>query len=518
MSSEAKTYMIEDFTYLSQSSIWNYMSLFYDQKGVDAWADTHVPYFVTSNAFIAHKYALLLVEILKKHRSDQPTYILELGAGSGQFSFLVLNALMKMGLIGSEASKVTYVMSDFTERNLAFWEKHSAFELFRSEGCLDFSQIDLYRPEAISLRLRGQTLPSDAQVIVIANYLMDSISCESYRYFRGELFRNQISLQTKEENLNLMDLSSVSNIFPVWKSEEKVSPESNTLLNSLLSWYLDYFSNRCQEAYFTIPFHVMKYLEDILLKQYSFVTLIAGDKAQTNPSRFVLNEYPHIAPHGGAVSLVVNFHAIEWLFAKYNGSSLHHDHDNSLKISMFSTLRSVDQGLPKDAYQEHIVNFGPVDFLEVSRVITSDYTVEAANALLKLSRYDPDLFFRLKEVYFHKLEASGLGVRLEFVRCVKHLLENYYWMKSTRDLYFELSRIFHKVKEYRMALTYLQKSRAQLERFDNLYCTGLCYLALCEKEQALVWFQKAIANNPSDENCKQAIRLIESELECLSLH
>ncbi len=58
MSSEAKTYVIEDFTYLSQSSIWNYMSLFYDQKGVDAWADTHVPYFVTSNAFIAHKYAL----------------------------------------------------------------------------------------------------------------------------------------------------------------------------------------------------------------------------------------------------------------------------------------------------------------------------------------------------------------------------------------------------------------------------------------------------------------------------
>jgi hypothetical protein len=369
---------------------------------------------------------------------------------------------------------------------------------------LDFARIDLYRPETIVLRSSGQPLPSDANIIVIANYLMDSISCESYRYSNGELYRNQVSLQTKEENLNMMDLSSVSHIFPVWKSEEKVSTQD---FDSLMSWYLDYFSSRCQEAYFTIPVHVMKYLEEIFLKRYSSVTLLSGDKAQTSPSRFVLNEYPHIAPHGGAVSLVVNFHAIEWLFEQYRGSCLHHDHDNSLKISMFSTTY-----LPRDEYQEHIVNFGPVDFLEVSRSISSEYTVEAANAMLKLSRYDPDLFFRLKEIYFNKLETSGLGVRLEFARCIKPLLKNYYWMKSNRDLYFELSRIFHKIKEYRKALEYLKQSRECSERFDNLYCTGLCYLCLCDKEEALMWFQKCMEIHPSDENCKQAIRMIRSEL------
>ena len=62
-----------------------------------AWKD-EVPYYVSSNAFIGQRYALLTInyihDILKQNpHNTEPFYILEIGGGTGKFSFYFLQAL-----------------------------------------------------------------------------------------------------------------------------------------------------------------------------------------------------------------------------------------------------------------------------------------------------------------------------------------------------------------------------------------------------------------------------------------
>ena len=64
-----------------------------------------VPHFITCNAFIGRSYAQVLSGFLRdcvrgggglKLDRTEPLYIIELGAGSGKFSFFMLKALLEM--------------------------------------------------------------------------------------------------------------------------------------------------------------------------------------------------------------------------------------------------------------------------------------------------------------------------------------------------------------------------------------------------------------------------------------
>lgn len=64
-----------------------------------------MPHFITCNAFIGRSYAQVLNGFLRdcvrgggglKLDRTEPLYIIELGAGSGKFSFFMLKALLEM--------------------------------------------------------------------------------------------------------------------------------------------------------------------------------------------------------------------------------------------------------------------------------------------------------------------------------------------------------------------------------------------------------------------------------------
>ena len=62
---------------------------------------------------------------------SEPLYIVELGAGSGKFSFYMLQALNEMqDICDFPLSKVVYVMTDFTESNFKFWKDHPGLAPF----------------------------------------------------------------------------------------------------------------------------------------------------------------------------------------------------------------------------------------------------------------------------------------------------------------------------------------------------------------------------------------------------
>ena len=60
----------------------------------------------------------------------EPLYIIELGTGSGKFSYYMLKALDEMRAVCSfPFEKIVYVMTDFTETNFNFWSNHHALKV-----------------------------------------------------------------------------------------------------------------------------------------------------------------------------------------------------------------------------------------------------------------------------------------------------------------------------------------------------------------------------------------------------
>src|SRR5262245_52497006 len=78
---------------LSDSLIWTLQRESYRRLGTQAWTSGQLPWYVTSNAFIARAYARMVVgwlrDLLAAGAVDrgQPLYVIELASGSGHFGF-----------------------------------------------------------------------------------------------------------------------------------------------------------------------------------------------------------------------------------------------------------------------------------------------------------------------------------------------------------------------------------------------------------------------------------------------
>ena len=74
---------------------------------------------------------------------NEPLYIIELGTGSGKFSYYMLKALEEMKDVCSfPFKKIVYVMTDFTETNFNFWSTHHALKV--NQYCCMQCNMSLY--------------------------------------------------------------------------------------------------------------------------------------------------------------------------------------------------------------------------------------------------------------------------------------------------------------------------------------------------------------------------------------
>lgn len=153
--------VLEDFTSFSKCHLWKLMMSFYDRQGVDSWAQGIVPHFITSNAFIGHSYAKVLLGFLRDCMSpqnpmaldtDEPLYIVELGAGSGKFSHFMIQSLIEMKeLCAFPFHRIKYIMTDFTEQNFNFWTTHPALKQHVEAGLIDFAIFDATSDQSLHL-------------------------------------------------------------------------------------------------------------------------------------------------------------------------------------------------------------------------------------------------------------------------------------------------------------------------------------------------------------------------------
>src|SRR5437016_12125635 len=99
-SAETIRYLLEKQQPFSQSLLWDLQQHYFAERGIEAWRQSEVPHYITSNPTVANCYAEIVFACLRDQnrltQSSEPLYLCELGAGSGRFAFHFLNRLTRL--------------------------------------------------------------------------------------------------------------------------------------------------------------------------------------------------------------------------------------------------------------------------------------------------------------------------------------------------------------------------------------------------------------------------------------
>jgi len=300
------------------------MMSFYDRKGVESWSQGIVPHFITCNAFIGREisrprpcklrlvilgaYAKVLLGFLHDCASSnaclpltvsESLYIVELGAGSGKFSFFILKAVKELAeLLNFPAEKIVYVMTDFTWNNLKFWNDHECFRHQFDCGQLDVAIFDAVRDESMKLYHSNVTISRNSlknPICIVANYLFDTLCHDIFQIEAGKLKEGLISVGSRSEReLDALDpeiIKRFDNHFKYRVIEDDYYSESEVEdahhLQRVLQWYRDFFGASPDGASILFPIGALRALRRLTSFSGGRALVLSGDKGNNNHEQYV---------------------------------------------------------------------------------------------------------------------------------------------------------------------------------------------------------------------------------------
>jgi SAM-dependent MidA family methyltransferase len=133
---------------------------------------------------------------------SEPLYIIELGTGSGKFSFYFVQWLEQMEtILPFPLRQIRYIMTDFTDANVSFWKTHPALSRYVARGLIDFAIFDATSDTSLTLLHAQKTLTRQSlknPLCIIANYLFDTLPHELFRVDAGVLYQGLISVGSSQ--------------------------------------------------------------------------------------------------------------------------------------------------------------------------------------------------------------------------------------------------------------------------------------------------------------------------------
>jgi len=511
--------LVEENKSLSQSSLWRMQREYFEQESINAWVN-QVPFYITSNPFIAYCYSQLVINFIrdwtKKHPETKhlPFYILELGTGSGRLSFYVLKTLTEL----LEAYKMTdikicYVMSDFTRNNIKYYETHPALLPYLEKGMVDFAIYNMELDKPITLLRQHITLnPETLQnpLIVFANYIFDTISHDGFTVHDKKLYELLISLKTEMSNLKdnrPVDMEKLETVYHI--KEIKSDYYSDPVLNDILEEY----KTHLHESSLLFPIgsiHAIKYLNKISNNK---LFIISTDKGYGTLNSLDYHGHPSLSFHG-SFSLMVNFHAISEFFKKTGGGSFMQSTRKGIKTSVFYNGIQLNELTDTQyALQQYVEEFSPSDYFTLHRRVSDSFQecdLDTIAAHMHLTRWDPHMYLKLKNRVISLISEADPETVEFMATYMPKLASNFYHLPKTECVLFEVGVFFHATKNYQEALRYYEQSLPFVgEQFSLRYNIALCQHHLGRNEDALASFKKALELNPDSKETKEWVTFLE---------
>ncbi|HEV2844760.1 MAG TPA: SAM-dependent methyltransferase [Thermoanaerobaculia bacterium] len=517
--------VLEQGTRLSESLLWRLQRRFYDQKGPQAWAESTVPHYITSNVWIANAYAKVVFGWLRDCAGAasreagsfppldlrHPVHIVELGCGSGRFGYLFLNRLLD--LLGRSALShvpVRYVFTDFTESNLDHLRNHPSLQPFLDEGLVDFARYDAVEDAEIRLGHSGEVLSTQTlrnPLAVIANYVFDSIPQDAFRVRDGKLFELLATLTVPEEEKDLDDPALIQKVQVSWEEHPAAEdyygdPELDPILRE--------YAERLEGTTVLFPCAAIRCARNLAQLSDNRLLLLSGDKGYSREELLAGRAEPGLAVHG-SFSMMVNYHALGRWFVHRGSESLSTSHFYSSLTVVAGLLGTPPAGLldTRLAFDDFVERLGPDDFFDLKKGRDDEYerlTLEQILSWLRFSGWDSNTFFGCFPALMKHAESSADVLRAEVYRMVHEVWKNHFPIREPRDLAFHLGVVLCEIQCYQEALPFFQESLAAYgPNPATVFNVALCQFQTGDLEAARVNVEESLKGAPDFEPA-QALR------------
>jgi tetratricopeptide (TPR) repeat protein len=517
---------------LSQSMLWQHMQRqFFEREGIEAWSRGIVPHYVTSNPRIANAYAQLAFAYLRDCAAgaadgpdgafppldrSEPIYIIELGAGSGRFAYHFLKQFM--GFFPESTLRdlqVRYVMTDFAAPLADYWRRHPSLKPFMDSGLLDLALFDATQPGDLDLMVSGSHLAAGSvknPIIVIANYVFDSIPQDSFSIHEGRLYENLITLASPQPEPGPADLLAQLEVsYDSRLAAAEYYDDSD--FNQILAAYQDRLGNT------TLTFPVaglgcIRYFNQLARGR---LMVLSADKGYDCEEALLGLNDPVLSLHG-SFSMMVNHHAIAHYTQLLGGKTLQPAQSHaSLCVAAFlfgqppASYRETRQ-----AFGEWIAKGGPDDFFMLKKAAENhigDFSLHQLLAYFRLSCWDASIFLASAPALHKHLDSASPRLRRELYRAILQVWDMYYPIGEDDDVPFQMAMLLQAMALYPEALEFYDPSlRLSGPDPSTFYNSGMCHYNLRQLQAAAAAIQRAIELEPEFEAAKAVQIQLQAEI------
>ena len=510
----------------SESILWTKLRDYYLGMGADAWKSGAVPCFITSNAFIGFVYAKQIfaymmdhIKLNPNHNAKEPFYIVETGAGHGKLSFYIVKALNEILAKNKTDNNIfKYVMTDIAKRNADYWLEHHAFQKYFSNETLDCAVFDADNEDSIALLKSGAVLSPNSltkPICMVGNYIIDTLPHDAFDVIDNKAHASLITTDLEHpENKEITD----ANILNYMKHEFHSKPiegefYNDKILNEIISEYASEF----EEASFLIPIGGIKCIKALKALSSGDFILISADKGVADTKTFEGIEEPFIEASDYA-ALMVNFDSIKRYFNKQGGFFLQMpEKSSSFQVVTASSGSLKNYHNLELTYNEYVEGFGPNDFFNLEDNLfksNKSPSLELIMSLLRISRYDPHVFYKLRDHLIDQLleDEADQDFIDDVIAELPKVWENFFHLEE-EDLPFEMARLLYSQDKSKEAIKYYEKS---LEYFGResavIFNLGLCYQDIGELDTALKYFGEVLNNDPNFDDVKSWYKKVEKKI------
>jgi hypothetical protein len=465
--------LVESARPLSQSLLWTLQRRYFEQAGLSAWSRGTVPHYVTSNSFIAHAYAHTLLGWVRDLRAEglDALHIVELGGGSGRFAHHFLLSFK-------------YVLTDLHRPSLEKLAAHPSLQPFIAAGQLDFACFDAERDEAPRLLGGGALAPSP--LALVANYFFDSIPQDLFHVGGGALHECLAELRLPAgDDAGALDRATLG------YQRRPAEPYGDAALDSIL----DEYRARLSDTLMLFPCVALRCLRALGRLSDGRVLLLSADKGFAGDDELDGRPEPELAHHG-AVSLMVNYHAIGRYFLAGGGAVLRPpQRPRHLQVAAFLSRAAGPE--TRQAFSEALERFGPDEFFSLKQLVdlrSGELSLDEALAAVRLSGWDAGVLLSCAPALAARLPEAGDPRRRDLEQLLERVWERYFSVGESGELPFCLGSLWYRLERYPEALARFERAREQGGAYPRLlFQIGMCNYRLHQRERALADMEATLA-------------------------
>ena len=427
--------------------MWKIQQNYFATKGIEAWKD-EVPFYISSNAFIGQRYALLVTNFIRDYQrlhpqNRHPFYIIEIGSGTGMFSFHFLRALEELlKTYKLEDQKFCYIMTDVTEENIIFCKNNVSFAPFIERGELDFACFNVSEDKDLNLNILGKKfseLNSQTPAIVIANYTFDCIKQDIFSYVNGKFYEIKLGLRSRYKDFDVNKARYLGDLRLQFEENEVDASHfyENSRLNEILLEYKEYFKEK--SAKILMPLGALQFFDNMIALNPKGFLMIVGDKGVALPDKIPLYSKNQLASFDGCYSFTVNFHAMGTYLKKLNGDYLPTQKASDFKVNLYSMgMKFEDLTETKGCFTALLESTGPDEYSAIfGEYLTNSYRFSLRGILsfLKLSEWDPDAYSVIHDRLIELLPTANPQFQDEIERDLSLVKDRIYRIHIGDDVY-----------------------------------------------------------------------------------